>query len=92
MIGRTPENVVAIRPLKNGVISNFDITQTMIKKFIQKVTSKNTFGAPRIHTCYPSGITGVEKRALEDATKDSEDSEVLLLEEPMAATFQLMNL
>lgn len=85
MIGRTPGNIGAIRPLKDGVIADFDVTQTMIKKFIDKVTGKNVFTSPKIVICFPSGVTAVEKRALEDATKQAGAREVSLMEEPMAA-------
>ncbi|MDD7794887.1 rod shape-determining protein [Clostridium sp. 'White wine YQ'] len=85
MIGRTPGNIVAIRPLKDGVIADFDITQTMIKKFIEKITSKSAFASPRIIICYPSGVTEVEKRAIEEATKAAGARDVILMEEPMAA-------
>jgi len=85
MIGRTPGNIVAIRPLKDGVIADFDVTQTMLKKFIEKVSHKGSFTSPRIVVCYPSGITEVEKRAIDEATKQAGARDVLLLEEPMAA-------
>jgi rod shape-determining protein MreB and related proteins len=85
MIGRTPGNIVAIRPLKDGVIADFDITQTMIKKFIEKVINKSSFTSPRIIICYPSGVTEVEKRAIYEATKAAGARDVLLMEEPMAA-------
>ena len=60
MIGRTPGNIVAIRPMKDGVIADFDVTQTMLKKFIEKITNKSTFASPRIIVCFPSGVTEVE--------------------------------
>ncbi|WP_055071434.1 rod shape-determining protein [Clostridium massiliamazoniense] len=85
MIGRTPGNIVAIRPLKDGVIADFDVTQTMLKRFIEKVTSKGAFASPRIIVCFPSGVTEVEKRAIEEATKQAGAREVILMEEPMAA-------
>lgn len=85
MIGRTPGNIVAIRPLKDGVIADFDTTQTMIRRLIEKVSSKGAFTSPRIIICYPSGVTEVEKRALEDATKQAGARDVRLMEEPMAA-------
>lgn len=85
MIGRTPGNIVAIRPLKDGVIADFDITQTMIKKLIEKVTAKSAFASPRIIVCFPSGVTQVEKRAIEESTRQAGAREVLLMEEPMAA-------
>ncbi|NLZ34734.1 MAG: rod shape-determining protein [Clostridiales bacterium] len=85
MIGRTPGNIVAIRPLKDGVIADFDISQTMLKKFIEKVTSKSSFTSPRIIVCYPSGVTEVERRAIEEAAKFAGARDVVLMEEPMAA-------
>ena len=85
MIGRTPGNIVAIRPLKDGVIADFDTAQTMMKKLIEKVSTKNAFKSPRIIVCYPSGVTEVEKRAIEEATKLAGAREVILMEEPMAA-------
>ncbi|GLC32191.1 rod shape-determining protein [Clostridium omnivorum] len=85
MIGRTPGNIVAIRPLKDGVIADFDVTQTMLKKFIEKISPKSAFTSPRIVVCFPSGVTEVEKRAIDEATKTAGAREVLLMEEPMAA-------
>lgn len=85
MIGRTPGNIVAIRPMKDGVIADFDITQTMLKKFIEKITAKSAFASPRIIVCFPSGVTEVEKRAILEATKQAGAREVVLMEEPMAA-------
>ncbi len=85
MIGRTPGNIVAIRPLKDGVIADFDITQTMLKKLIEKVTAKSAFTSPRIIVCFPSGVTEVEKRAIEESTRQAGAREVVLMEEPMAA-------
>lgn len=85
MIGRTPGNIVAIRPLKDGVIADFDVTQMMLKRFIEKVTNKSAFVRPRIVVCFPSGVTEVEKRAIEEATKQAGAREVHLMEEPMAA-------
>lgn len=85
MIGRTPGNIVAIRPLKDGVIADFDVAQTMIKKLIDKVASKSAFTSPRIIVCYPSGVTEVERRAIEEATRNAGAREVVLMEEPMAA-------
>ena len=85
MIGRTPGNIVAIRPLKDGVIADFDVTEVMLKKFINKVCPKGAFTSPRIVICYPSGVTEVEKRAIEEATKRAGAREVFLMEEPMAA-------
>ncbi|MBC8532651.1 rod shape-determining protein [Yeguia hominis] len=86
MIGRTPGSIVAVRPLKDGVIADFDITATMLKHFIRKATkSGNGFGRPRIVVCIPSGVTEVERRAVEDAARQAGSSNVELIEEPMAA-------
>jgi len=86
MIGRTPGNVVAVRPLRDGVIADFDITETMLKYFIKKALPKRFFMAkPRIIVGVPSGITGVEKRAVLDATYHAGAKEAYLIEEPMAA-------
>ena len=85
MIGRTPGNIVAIRPLKDGVIADFDVTERMLRMFIEKVCPKGAFTSPRVMVCFPSGITAVEKRAIEEATKQAGAREVKLLEEPMAA-------
>ena len=68
MIGRTPGNIVAIRPLRQGVISDYDITEKMLKYFIKKAMGKKTLRKPRISVCIPSGATEVEKKAVEDAT------------------------
>jgi cell shape determining protein, MreB/Mrl family len=85
MIGRTPGNIVAIRPMKDGVIADFDVTQTMLRKFIEKISPKSAFTSPRIVVCFPSGVTEVEKRAIDEATKQAGARDVLLMEEPMAA-------
>ena len=85
MIGRTPGNIVAIRPLKDGVIADFDVTQTMLKQFIEKITNKSAFTSPRIIVCFPSGVTEVERRAIDEATKSAGARDVVLMEEPMAA-------
>ncbi len=85
MIGRTPGNIAAIRPMRDGVIADFDVTQTMLKKFIEKISPKSAFTSPRIVVCFPSGVTEVEKRAIDEATKQAGAREVLLMEEPMAA-------
>jgi len=85
MIGRTPGNIVAIRPLKDGVIADFDITQEMLKEFIKKAGPKSNFTSPRIVVCFPSGVTEVEKRAINEATNQAGARKVKLLEEPMAA-------
>ncbi len=85
MIGRTPGNIVAVRPMKDGVIADFDVTQTMIKYFIKKALNKRTFVQPRVMVCVPSGITEVEKRAVEEASQQAGAREAYLIEEPMAA-------
>lgn len=88
MIGRTPGNIVAIRPLKDGVISNYDVTEKMLTYFISKVVDKRGFGRffmPRIMVCVPTGVTEVEKRAVEEATRQAGAREVYIIEEPIAA-------
>lgn len=85
MIGRTPGNIVAIRPLKDGVIADFDITQSMLKHFIRRATAKRTIFQPRVVVCVPSGVTEVEKRAVEEAAIHAGAKEAYLIEEPMAA-------
>ena len=85
MIGRTPGNIVAIRPLKNGVISDYDITEKMLKYLIKKSCGKSRVSAPRVVVCVPSQATEVEKRAVIDAAKNSGAKSVYLVEEPLAA-------
>ncbi len=88
MIGRTPGNIVAIRPLRDGVISDYDVTESMLKYFIDKVVDKRGFGRffmPRIMVCVPTGVTEVEKRAVEEATRQAGAREVYIIEEPIAA-------
>lgn len=85
MIGRTPGNVVAIRPLRQGVISDYDITEKMLKYFISKAIGRRAFRKPRISICVPSGVTEVEKKAVEEATYQAGAREVYLIEEPIAA-------
>ncbi|MBU5308008.1 rod shape-determining protein MreB [Clostridioides mangenotii] len=88
MIGRTPSNIVAIRPLKDGVISNYDVTEKMLKYFIDQIAEKKGFGKffmPRIMVCVPTGVTDVEKRAVEEATREAGAREVYIIEEPIAA-------
>lgn len=85
MIGRTPGHIIAIRPMKDGVIADFDITQSMLKFFIKKAISKNSLVRPRIVVGVPSGVTEVEKRAVIDATVQAGAREAYLIEEPMAA-------
>ncbi|MGH7369588.1 MAG: rod shape-determining protein [Candidatus Methylomirabilaceae bacterium] len=85
MLGRTPGTIVAIRPLKDGVIADFDITEQMIKHFIVKIHNRKTLVRPRVVIGVPSGITQVEKRAIRDAAEQAGAREVYLIEEPMAA-------
>lgn len=85
MLGRTPANIVAIRPMKDGVIANFEITEKMIRYFIQKVNQRRSLVRPRIIICVPSGGTQVEKRAVKDSAIQAGAREVYLIEEPMAA-------
>ena len=85
MIGRTPGSIAAIRPLKDGVIADFEITAIMLKHFIRKVVHSNFFSRPRIVICIPSGVTQVERRAVEDAAIQAGGKDVELIEEPMAA-------
>lgn len=85
MIGRTPGNIVAIRPMKDGVIADFDVTQTMLRHFISKAYRRRTVFLPQVVICVPSGVTEVEKRAVLDATKQAGAKEAFLIEEPMAA-------
>ena len=85
MLGRTPGNIVAIRPLKDGVIADFEITEAMLRHFIRKVHNRRTFVRPRIMICVPSGITQVEKRAVRESAESAGAREVFLIEEPMAA-------
>jgi len=84
MLGRTPGTISAIRPLKDGVIADFDVTEQMLRHFIQKV-HQHRFAHPRVVVCVPSGVTGVEKRAVEEATLSAGAREAHLIEEPMAA-------
>ena len=85
MIGRTPGNIIAVRPLKDGVISDYDITEKMLKEFIKKACGGKKIIAPKVMVCIPSQATEVEKRAVIDATKNSGAKEVHLIEEPLSA-------
>jgi rod shape-determining protein MreB len=85
MVGRTPGNIVAIRPLKDGVIADFDTTERMLRYFIQKVHKRRFLAKPRLVVCVPSGITGVEQRAVKDAGYAAGARKVYIIEEPMAA-------
>src|SRR3954453_15772742 len=84
MLGRTPGTIQAIRPLKDGVIADFDVTEKMLRHFIQKV-HQNRWAHPRVVVCVPSGVTGVEKRAVEEACLSAGGRQAYLIEEPMAA-------
>lgn len=85
MLGRTPANIVAIRPMKDGVIANFEVTEKMLRYFITKVHNRRSLVRPRIIVCVPSGVTQVEKRAVKDSAIQAGAREVYLIEEPMAA-------
>lgn len=85
MIGRTPGNIIAIRPMKDGVIADFDVTQIMLRHFIARSYRRRAFFLPQVVVCVPSGVTEVEKRAVLDATKQAGAKEAFLIEEPMAA-------
>ena len=85
MLGRTPGSIQAIRPMRDGVIADFEITEAMLRTFINKVQRRRTLVRPRVVVCVPSGITGVEKRAVRESTESSGAREVFLIEEPMAA-------
>ncbi|MCF8142554.1 MAG: rod shape-determining protein [Deltaproteobacteria bacterium] len=85
MLGRTPGNIVAIRPMKDGVIADFEITEAMLRHFIRKAHNRRSFVRPRIIICVPSGITQVEKRAVRESAESAGAREVFLIEEPMAA-------
>lgn len=85
MLGKTPGNIIAIRPLKDGVIADFEITEAMLKYFIQKIHNKKSYARPRIVISVPSGITPVEKRAVKESAESAGAREVYLIEEPMAA-------
>jgi len=85
MLGRTPGSIVAVRPLKDGVIADFDVTAAMLKYFIRKALKQNFLSRPRIVVCIPSGVTEVERRAVEDAARQAGSNNVDLIEEPMAA-------
>ncbi|MDO5410746.1 MAG: rod shape-determining protein [Lachnospiraceae bacterium] len=85
MIGRTPGNIIAVRPLRQGVISDYTVTEKMLKYFIKKAVGRKTLRKPRISVCIPSGATEVEKKAVEDATYSAGARDVQIIEEPVAA-------
>ena len=85
MLGRTPSNIVAVRPLRDGVISDYDVTEKMLKYFIKKTCGISRFFKPRIMVCVPSGVTEVEKRAVREAATQAGGKAVYLMEEPIAA-------
>lgn len=85
MLGRTPGNIIAIRPMKDGVIADFEVTEKMLRYFIRRVHNRSVLLRPRIIICVPSGITPVEKKAVRDSALQARASEVHLVEEPMAA-------
>lgn len=85
MIGRTPGNIVAVRPLKDGVIADYDITANMLSYFIKRVCGSNKFFGPRVVICIPSGVTEVERRAVREASLRAGARQVSIIEEPMAA-------
>jgi rod shape-determining protein MreB len=85
MVGRTPGNIQAIRPLREGVIADFEVAEEMIKYFIHKVHNRRSFVSPQIVVCVPSGSTAVERRAIQDSAESAGAREVFLIEEPMAA-------
>jgi rod shape-determining protein MreB and related proteins len=85
MLGRTPANIIAVRPLRDGVISDYDITERMLKYFIRKTCGNSRFFRPRIMVCVPSGVTEVEKRAVREAATQAGGRDVNLIEEPIAA-------
>jgi len=85
MLGRTPGNITAIRPLRDGVIADFEVAEEMIKHFIRKVHNRRTFASPQVIICVPSGSTAVERRAIEESALSAGARRVHLIEEPMAA-------
>lgn len=85
MLGRTPGNIVAIRPLRDGVIAEYDVTEKMLKYFISKASKKKSFIKPRVMVCIPSGVTSVEERAVKQAALAAGAKEAYLIEEPVAA-------
>ena len=93
MLGRTPGNIVAVRPLRQGVISDYTVTEKMLSYFIDRTVGKSLFGRkPRISVCVPSGATEVEKKAVEDATYQAGARDVSIIEEPVAAAIGVISL
>ncbi len=85
MLGRTPSNIIAVRPLRDGVVSDYDVTERMLKYFIRKTCGSGRFFKPKIMICVPSGVTDVEKRAVKEAAEQAGGKDVFLMEEPVAA-------
>ena len=85
MLGRTPASIIALRPLRDGVISDYDVTERMLKYFIKKTVGSGRFFKPRIMVCVPSGVTEVEKRAVREAAAQAGGKDVFLMEEPLAS-------
>ena len=85
MLGRTPGNITAIRPLRDGVIADFEVAEEMIKHFIRKVNNRRSFASPQVIVCVPSGSTAVERRAIQESAESAGARRVFLIEEPMAA-------
>src|SRR6187397_2930024 len=85
MLGRTPGNITAIRPLRDGVIADFEVAEEMIKHFIRKVHNRRSFASPQIIICVPSGSTAVERRAIQESAESAGARRVFLIEEPMEA-------
>ena len=85
MLGRTPGNIQAIRPLRDGVIADFEVAEEMIKEFIRKVHNRRSFASPQVVVCVPSGSTAVERRAIQESAESAGARRVWLIEEPMAA-------
>ncbi len=85
MLGRTPGKIIAIRPLRDGVISNFDVTERLLRHFLKKVIGNKLFFKPRVVVCVPTGVTEVEKRSVIEATEEAGSRHTYLIEEPIAA-------
>ena len=85
VIGRTPGSIIAVRPLKDGVIADFDITTTLLQEFIKKALGNSIFSKARVIICIPSGVTAVERRAVKEAAENAGAKRVSIIEEPMAA-------